>query len=208
MSDNQKSYCFIQFKCTYPTNANEELYIVGNIKELGNWDVKKAEKLTSNKGFSYKTSKNIKVKQDVEIQYKYIIYTNGVFSHWEQGCKELECTNRVINPKKFYMTLVNDKKGKLNDNYSYYFTLGCLKSDVQHFRSGDSAQTPSDKEDDNSSSSYEDKKETQKKIMNIVTNTFNKLNFFLKGQTPKFKFSNKCRTKKLFGTLQKLFSIY
>lgn len=28
-------YCFIQFKCNYPTNYGEELRVVGNIPEIG-----------------------------------------------------------------------------------------------------------------------------------------------------------------------------
>jgi len=109
MEEDNNSYCFIQFKCTYPTNPNEDLYVSGNIKELGNWDIKKAEKLIYNKELYYHTSKNWKVKQGQEIQYRYLIFYKGVFSHWEEGLKEFE--NRALKINKSYMIVVNDKKG-------------------------------------------------------------------------------------------------
>jgi hypothetical protein len=103
-------YSFIQFKCVYPLKNSEQLYVVGNIPELGMWDVKKAEKLNSSANIDLKISNNLKVIQNKEIEYRYIIYENSDFKHWEEGLREFE--NRKVNPKDYYMIIVNDKKGK------------------------------------------------------------------------------------------------
>lgn len=40
-----KKYCYIQFQFEYKAEQNEEVYVVGNVEDLGNWDISKAEKL-------------------------------------------------------------------------------------------------------------------------------------------------------------------
>lgn len=48
MSRSRK-YRYIQFQFEYKTERNEEVYVTGNVDDLGNWDISKAEKLVTGK---------------------------------------------------------------------------------------------------------------------------------------------------------------
>ena len=63
----------------------------------------------------WKTKENIKVKQNSEIQYKYIIFQDGKFSEWENIN-----SNRIIYIKNLIRVIVNDKQGKLILLRCYY----------------------------------------------------------------------------------------
>ncbi len=63
----------------------------------------------------WKTKENIKVRQNSEIQYKYIIFQNGEFSQWENIN-----SNRIIYIKNLIRVIVNDKQGYLNLLRCYY----------------------------------------------------------------------------------------
>jgi hypothetical protein len=54
----------------------------------------------------WKTKENIKVKQNSEIQYKYIVFVNGKLSRWEEMTG-----NRVIQIKNLLRVIVNDSEG-------------------------------------------------------------------------------------------------
>lgn len=69
MSRNKK-YCYIQFQFKYKTEQNEEVYVMGNVDDLGNWDISKAEKLVTGK-LTYpiwKSKENIKVYQLTQME--------------------------------------------------------------------------------------------------------------------------------------------
>ena len=127
MSNRNRKYCFLQFQYEFETLPNEEVYVVGNVEELGNWDISKAEKLVTGK-LTYpvwKSKENIKVFQNSVIEYKYIFYKNGIFSHWESQTENRKITIQdnmlrlvVSDPggviKKCTMSIVED-----NDNNNY-----------------------------------------------------------------------------------------
>lgn len=98
-----KKYCYIQFQFEYKAEQNEEVYVVGNVEDLGNWDISKAEKLVTGK-LTYpiwKSKENIKVYQNSIVEYKYIFFKNGVFSHWET-----QAENRKIPIQRNMIRLV------------------------------------------------------------------------------------------------------
>ena len=117
---DEPKYCFVQFKLNYRTilgktkfliKLGEDIRIVGDIPELGNWDPNKAEKLiTSKTDFPiWKSKENIKVKQNSEINYKYVIFQNGKFSKWEQIPNNL---NRTVLIKNYIRVVIYDDQSK------------------------------------------------------------------------------------------------
>ncbi len=124
----KNKYCFIQFKIIHHTllgkNKNiqikliiikikgEEIRIVGDIKDLGNWDPNKSQKLITNK-FDYplwKSKENIKVKQNSEINYKYLIFQNGKFKRWEEIPNN---KNRIIHIKNYVRVVISDVQSNM-----------------------------------------------------------------------------------------------
>ncbi len=82
---SEHKFCLIQFKLTIKTLPGEDIRVVGSIPELVCWNANLGEKLVTSK-LDYplwKTKENIKVPQDTEIQYKYVIFKSGVFDRWE-----------------------------------------------------------------------------------------------------------------------------
>lgn len=92
-------------------NIGEEIRIVGDVPELGNWDPTKAEKLiTSKADFPiWKSKENIKVKQNCEICYKYVIFENGKFKQWEEIPLN---QNRTLNIKNYVRVVIYDTQSK------------------------------------------------------------------------------------------------
>ena len=78
MATKQNNYCFVQFKINQITSPGEEIHITGNVPSLGEWHVDKSEKMVTNQQEYplWKSKENIKVQQDTEIQYKYLIKGN------------------------------------------------------------------------------------------------------------------------------------
>lgn len=111
MSDSK--FCFIQFKLTYKTVPGEEIRVVGSIPELGSWNPNSSERLkTSKLDFPlWRTKENIKVNINTqsEIQYKYVIFKNGVFDHWEGLESDL---NRSLNLKNLIRVIIHDTQGQ------------------------------------------------------------------------------------------------
>ena len=78
---------------------------------MGFWDPNKSERLITNK-LDYpiwKSKENIKVKQNSEITYKYLIFQNGKFKRWENIPKE---RNRIIYIKNYVRVVLSDVQGK------------------------------------------------------------------------------------------------
>ena len=89
-SSNLSNYfAIILFKVKYETIDGQNVYILGNTKELGNWQPEKGLKLTTNET-SYPiwfTTEEVKCQIGTEINYKYILMnskTNKMIE-WESN---------------------------------------------------------------------------------------------------------------------------
>ena len=64
--------------------SDQELYIIGSIKELGNWNQEKALKMEFDKDDNvWEKELNLMKKKDFE--YKFIFVSNGIIIKWEDG---------------------------------------------------------------------------------------------------------------------------
>ena len=82
MEDNK--YCFVRFKYIYNNLENEDVRVVGNIEELGNWNVSESIRLSlvPNQIGVWKTEK-IKFPLFQNVEYKYLIFRNNNLLRWE-----------------------------------------------------------------------------------------------------------------------------
>ena len=82
MEDNK--YCFVRFKYIYNNLENEDVRVVGNIEELGNWNVSESIRLSlvPNQIGDWKTEK-IKFPLFQNVEYKYLIFRNNNLLRWE-----------------------------------------------------------------------------------------------------------------------------
>ena len=74
----------LSFRVKFETKFGEELYIIGNIEELGEWDTSKAVKMETNKSIypMWVIKKDFKCPLGMEIDYKYLVKDgNKIF--WE-----------------------------------------------------------------------------------------------------------------------------
>ncbi|KAK6588960.1 glucan 1 [Cryptosporidium xiaoi] len=81
-------YLTIKFSVKYETKFGQELRVVGNIKELGDWDVEKSLSMTWTEGSFWTVSVKILPANNIEnIEYKYILIDNnpGNSYRWEPG---------------------------------------------------------------------------------------------------------------------------
>jgi hypothetical protein len=86
------------------------------------WDINKSEKMVTSKlEFPvWKTKENIKVRQNSEIEYKYIIFKDKKFFKWETLPNNL---NRIVQIKNLVRMVIHDIQGK---NLIYnFFRLDC-----------------------------------------------------------------------------------
>lgn len=109
MAAKQNNYCFVQFKINQITSPGEEIHITGNVPSLGEWHVEKSEKMVTNQQDYplWKSKENIKVQQDTEIQYKYLIFNRGKFKCWENSA------NRRVKIGKFCKIVIMDPGSKI-----------------------------------------------------------------------------------------------
>jgi hypothetical protein len=111
MSSNLKLKFEIECK---ETQLGEELFIIGNSKELGNWNVNNSQKLiTDSSKFPLWESNEINFKKKNPLEYKYII-KNSSNVKWENfpenrilNLQDLKENNYIINDGKF-----NDKSNQ------------------------------------------------------------------------------------------------
>lgn len=59
----------------------------------------------------WKSKENIKVKQNSEINYKYLIFQNGKFKRWEEIPNN---KNRIIHIKNYVRVVISDVQSNLN----------------------------------------------------------------------------------------------
>ena len=74
-----KEYCYVQFKYECEIKEEEEIRIVGNKEELGNWDLNKAEPLFLSNINVWKSRENIELPINNTVEYKYVIFKNNIF---------------------------------------------------------------------------------------------------------------------------------
>ena len=113
----------ISFKCKYETSFGEELFIIGNIEELGSWETSKAIKMKTNKSeypIWYSTS-NFICPVGMEIFYKYITKKqnklNETITTWEELPNA--APNRHIVITTSGNCTIYDEKNKLFPEITY-----------------------------------------------------------------------------------------
>ena len=104
--------CQITFKIEANLNPDENLYLCGNLKELGNWDIKKCVQLTienENNDKFWINKSVLELKERTKIEFKcVIINNNNNTSHWESLPNNL---NRKYKAK-YYKVILKGCFGK------------------------------------------------------------------------------------------------
>ena len=104
-----KNYAYINFKVKYHTENGQNVYVLGNIKELGCWKLENGLKMYTDKT-SYPlwyTNEEIKLSIGTEICYKYV--TSNPFTkeiEWESNM-----TNRLYKVENKGVFEINEEKG-------------------------------------------------------------------------------------------------
>ncbi|KAH8741237.1 starch binding domain containing proteinhypothetical protein plant origin [Cryptosporidium ryanae] len=77
----------IKFCVKYETRFGQELRVVGNIKELGDWDLEKSLPMTWTEGSFWTVSVKLSQNNIENIEYKYILVDNSSRNsyNWEPG---------------------------------------------------------------------------------------------------------------------------
>ncbi len=114
----------ITFKCKYETSFGEELFIMGNIEELGSWEPQKAIRMeTTKEVYPLWTITNTFVcPVGMEIFYKYIVKktnptTNEVEILWEELPNNAPNRHIVITSSGNFD--IYDEKSKLSQEVTY-----------------------------------------------------------------------------------------
>ena len=109
MGENE--FCYVQFKYECLIAEGEEVRIVGNKEELGNWDFNQAEKLSISNINVWKSRENIEIPINTTVEYKYVIFKNDKFERWEELPNN---ENRKVFIENKFKVLVIDKQGDSN----------------------------------------------------------------------------------------------
>ena len=109
MGENE--FCYVQFKYECLIAEGEEVRIVGNKEELGNWDINQAEKLSISNINVWKSRENIEIPINTTVEYKYVIFKNDKFERWEELPNN---ENRKVFIENKFKVLVIDKQGDSN----------------------------------------------------------------------------------------------
>ena len=107
----------IVFEMKYQTQMGQELGILGNLNELGNWNQDNALRMQWTDGNIW--IKEIEGNND-NIEYKFIFIVNNRVQRWEDG------GNRILNLKEIKEKIKNEKKFELNQQ-TYEFNNNILK---------------------------------------------------------------------------------
>ena len=99
-------YCFVKFNVTTKDSV-EEVYLVGNTKNLGNWDTKKAVKMTKLSDNTFKVQKRFLIGENVE----YKVLATKVWENVEKGIFNEEVENHHFE----------GAKGHFEDIFVHYF---------------------------------------------------------------------------------------
>ena len=117
-NENEENYANIQFQVEFPTEPNETLYILGNVEELGNWDINKAEKLMKldSQSFLWESMYPLECPVGMTIKYKYLIIDSNNKKTLEKLPDDAE---RAITTKKPGQYIIMNKKDDLKTKISY-----------------------------------------------------------------------------------------
>ena len=107
----------IVFEMKFQTQMGQELGILGNLNELGNWNQDNALRMQWTDGNIWK--KEIEGEND-NIEYKFIFIVNNRVQRWEDG------GNRILNLKEIKEKIKNEKKFELNQQI-FEFNNNILK---------------------------------------------------------------------------------
>jgi hypothetical protein len=85
--DEPREYS-LTLKVNYETQWGQEIAILGNIPQFGNWDINKAYKMKWTPGHVW-VAENIKIDETrgdkTYFMYKYVVLFNGHFQSYERG---------------------------------------------------------------------------------------------------------------------------
>ena len=169
-----KKYCFVKFKYIYNNEIDEDVRVVGNIEELGMWEINKAVKLSLIPKMVgvWKTKEKIKIPLYFHLEYKYVIFKNNNFLRWESILNNKNRTVEIIennvyvlidrpnkyspqiikeNKKKIKIKKKNGKKNNKEENMSFKIIL--KDSDLDNDLNYDSA--PDEKKESSKKKSNE-----------------------------------------------------
>ena len=109
---DDSKYCFVKFKYIYNNEKDEDVRVVGNLDILGNWEPKKAVKLSLNPKLDgvWKTKVKIKVPLLFNLEYKYLIFKNNNFLRWEVLSNN---KNRTIKFAEKDVFILSDKPNNI-----------------------------------------------------------------------------------------------
>ena len=126
-----KNYAYINFKVKYFTENGQNVYVLGNIKELGCWKLENGLKMYTDKAsypFWY-TNEEIKLNIGTELCYKYVTLNNFTKEiEWESNM-----TNRLYKVENKGVFEINEEKGNKKREIKTYnnkikLNLTCLNS--------------------------------------------------------------------------------
>jgi len=107
----------IRFEIQYQTQMGQEIGILGNLNELGNWNQENCLRLNWTENNIW--IKEIDGKNNNNIEFKFIFIVNNKVQKWEDGGNRILNLNEIIekikneNNKKFEL---NQQKIELNNN--------------------------------------------------------------------------------------------
>ncbi|KAH7105978.1 carbohydrate-binding-like protein [Auriculariales sp. MPI-PUGE-AT-0066] len=81
--DNPPSHLLVEVNVTAPTASDEQIYIVGDIPELGSWDPERAIPLTARTDTYPTWATDVHLPTGAEFQYKFIRKTPEGNTVWE-----------------------------------------------------------------------------------------------------------------------------
>jgi len=85
----------IYFTINYRTTLSEELIILGNIEELGNWNIHHGFRLTWHNNHDWSNALKLEYNPKKAIEYKYVVYNTATQQvKWEEG------DNRILDFRK------------------------------------------------------------------------------------------------------------
>jgi len=117
-NDYEETYATINFQVEFPTERNQKLYIVGNVEELGNWDLNKGEKLIKldEQSSLWETTHPLECPVGMTIKYKYLLID---FNNNKILEKLPNNSERSITTKKAGQYIIMNKKGDLSTKISF-----------------------------------------------------------------------------------------
>ncbi len=118
-NDFQELYATIQFQIDYPTKPKRELYLVGNVDELGNWKEEKAVKMIKIDKESTMWESDLSLECPVGMTIKYQYFILNTINN--KKIKEVLPNNyiRSITAKKPGKYIIVNKKGEIATNLTF-----------------------------------------------------------------------------------------